>query len=127
MQLEPSHAPMTVASFIQLARSGFYDGLPVHRVVPGFVAQTGCPRGDGWGGPGYSVPDEFSEAPFSKGAVGLARSEHDSGGSQWFVMTEDHPHLVGRYTRFGEVIAGLEVVRHLTVGDLIERVAVEPR
>jgi len=125
MQLEPARAPQTVASFAALAREGFYDDLPVHRVVPGFVAQTGCPRGDGWGGPGYSVADEFSEAPFSVGAVGLARSEHDSGGSQWFVMTGSHPHLVGRYTRFGEVISGMEVVRQLTAGDRIERVTVE--
>jgi len=129
--LDPSAAPFAVANFAALAEAGFYDDLLWHRVVPGFVAQTGCPRGDGWGGPGYAIPDEVSSLPFDEGAVGMARAAYDTGGSQWFVTTSDQPHLVGEYTRFGEVVEGMHVVRRLTVGSKllavdIERIGTEP-
>jgi cyclophilin family peptidyl-prolyl cis-trans isomerase/HEAT repeat protein len=129
--LDPSSAPLAVANFAALAEKGFYDNLVWHRVVPGFVAQTGCPRGDGWGGPGYAIPDEVSSLPFDEGAVGMARAAPDTGGSQWFVTTSDQPHLVGEYTRFGQVVEGMYVVRRLAVGSQllgieIERIGEEP-
>lgn len=129
--LDPAAAPLAVANFAALAEAGFYDDLVWHRVVPGFVAQTGCPRGDGWGGPGYSIPDEVSSLPFGEGAVGMARAAPDTGGSQWFVTTSNQPHLVGEYTRFGDVIEGMHVVRRLKVGSKllgveIERIGPEP-
>lgn len=124
IEMDPDVAPMAVANFAFLAEAGFYDGIAFHRVVPGFVAQSGCPRGDGWGGPGWSIPDEVSQLDYSDGSVGMARSEVDTGGSQWFITTSDQPHLVGEYTRFGEVVQGLYVVHHLELGDLIERIDV---
>lgn len=113
-------APGAVANYARLAEEGFYDGLVWHRVVPGFVAQTGCPRGDGWGGPGYQLPDEVSTVPYRAGSVGMARgTPWDTGGSQWFISTVDTPHLVGDYTRFGTVVQGMSVVRQLERGDRI--------
>jgi cyclophilin family peptidyl-prolyl cis-trans isomerase/HEAT repeat protein len=123
--LDPDAAPLAVANFTSLAEQGFFDGLVWHRVVPGFVAQTGCPRGDGWGGPGYAIPDEVSSFPFDVGAVGMARAAPDTGGSQWFVTTSDQPHLVGEYTRFGEVVEGLYVVRRLRQGSELLHVEIE--
>ncbi|MEQ1507255.1 MAG: peptidylprolyl isomerase, partial [Myxococcota bacterium] len=123
--LDPDEAPLAVANFAQLAESGFFDGRVFHRVIPGFVAQTGCPRGDGWGGPGYTIPDEVSAEPYDAGAVGMARSDRDTGGSQWFVTTGPQPHLVGEYTRFGEVTDGLYVVKRLSPGSRLIHVAIE--
>ncbi|MCB9699497.1 MAG: peptidylprolyl isomerase [Alphaproteobacteria bacterium] len=125
MSLDPQLAPLAVASFAALAEAHWFDGLVFHRVVPGFVVQTGCPRGDGWGGPGYELPDEDSETSFGHGAVGMARSDRDTGGSQWFVTTSPQPHLQGEYTRFGEVVQGLSVVDHLPQGTVIESVTIE--
>lgn len=129
--LDPELAPMAVANFASLAEAGFFDGMVFHRVIPGFVAQTGCPRGDGWGGPGYTIPDEVSSVPYDEGAVGMARSDRDTGGSQWFVATGPQPHLAGEYTRFGEVTDGMYVVKRLRPGSrmlhvTIERVASPP-
>jgi cyclophilin family peptidyl-prolyl cis-trans isomerase/HEAT repeat protein len=124
--LDPERAPLAVATFASLAEADWFDGQVFHRVVPGFVAQTGCPRGDGWGGPGFTLPDEVSEVPFGAGAVGMAREDaRDTGGSQWFVATSDQPHLTGEYTRFGEVVHGLHVVQHLRPGAVVEDVAIE--
>ena len=110
---------------------GANDDGPTTEIDCDPVAQTGCPRGDGWGGPGYAIPDEVSSLPFDEGAVGMARAAPDTGGSQWFVTTSDQPHLVGEYTRFGEVVEGMYVVRRLEVGSTllgveIERVGEEP-
>jgi cyclophilin family peptidyl-prolyl cis-trans isomerase/HEAT repeat protein len=124
--LDPARAPLAVATFASLAEGGFFDGLPFHRVVPGFVAQTGCPRGDGWGGPGFTLPDEDSELPFDVGAVGMARdADRDTAGSQWFVVTADQPHLTSEYTRFGQVVHGLHVAQHLRAGSVVLGVVVE--
>ena len=124
--LDPDTAPLAVANFATLAERGFFDGVVWHRVVPGFVVQTGCPRGDGWGGPGWTLPDEVSAVPYDEGSVGMARNTpFDTGGSQWFVTTGPTPHLVGDYTRFGQVVRGLEVVRHLERGDVVESVTVQ--
>ena len=123
--LDPEAAPLAVANFASLAEAGFYDGLVWHRVIPGFVAQTGCPRGDGWGGPGYTIPDEVSAEPYDEGAVGMARSDRDTGGSQWFVTTGPQPHLAGEYTRFGRVTEGMYVVKRLRPGSRLIHVTIE--
>jgi cyclophilin family peptidyl-prolyl cis-trans isomerase/HEAT repeat protein len=115
--LKVEEAPNTCASFLHLIRQGFYDDLIFHRVVPDFVVQGGCPRGDGWGGPGYTIRSEWSRLPFQRQAVGIAHSGKDTGGSQFFVTLSEQPHLDGRYTVFGEVTRGMDVVDQLTVGD----------
>ena len=110
---------MTCLSFLQLAEQGFYDGLSWHRVIPDFVAQAGDPRGDGWGGPGYAIRDEVNRVRYDAGVVGMARSGPHSAGSQFFVTLAAQPHLDGRYTAFGTVVEGLEVLQQLLQGDRI--------
>ncbi len=127
LDLDPEVAPMAVARFASLADANTFDGLAFHRVVPGFVVQTGDPRGDGWGAAGSTLPDEVSLAPFESGALGMARSDYDSGASQWFVTTGHHPHLDGDYTYFGHVVAGQAVVDRIGVGDAIVDVVIERR
>ncbi|MGL5577167.1 MAG: peptidylprolyl isomerase [Sarcina sp.] len=117
-ELYPHKAPNTVANFVELANSNFYDGLTVHRVIDGFVMQGGCPVGNGTGGPEHSIKGEFSQNGFSyndikhtKGVLSMARSGHpDSAGSQFFIMTGDAPHLDGQYAGFGKVTEGIEIV-----------------
>jgi cyclophilin family peptidyl-prolyl cis-trans isomerase/HEAT repeat protein len=124
IHLNTVEAPLTVASFLDLARRGFYDGLTFHRVEPGFVVQGGCPRGDGNGGPGYTLRCEIGQRPYGRGAVGMALSGKDTGGSQFFITLSPQPHLDGGYTLFGSVVAGMDVVEKLRPGDVIERVEV---
>ncbi|MFI5006742.1 MAG: HEAT repeat domain-containing protein [Solirubrobacterales bacterium] len=124
IHLNTVEAPLTVASFLDLARRGFYDGLTFHRVEPGFVVQGGCPRGDGNGGPGYTLRCEIGQRPYGRGAVGMALSGKDTGGSQFFITLSPQPHLDGGYTLFGSVAAGMDVVEKLRPGDVIERVEV---
>lgn len=117
-------APETVKSFVRLAEKGFYDNLKFHRVVPDFVAQGGDPRGDGWGGPGYTLGCEINPEPYETGTVGMAHAGKDTGGSQFFVTHGPQPHLNGVHTVFGR-IADAEsqaVADALTVGDVILRV-----
>ena len=118
-------APRTAANFVALARKKFYDGLTFHRVVPDFVSQGGDPRGDGAGGPGYMIPCEISLRRYAEGVLGMALSGRDTGGSQFFFTHAPEPHLDGRYTAFGEVIAGLDVVTSLVEGDVILELTVE--
>ena len=117
-------APLTTFNFMELARSGFFNGLRVHRLVPNFVVQTGDPRGDGEGGPGFAIPDELSTLPFVRGTVGMALSWRDTGGSQFFITHSPQPHLDGRYTVFGQVVKGMDVVDQLTIHDVITRVRI---
>jgi len=117
-------APLTCVNFLQLAGQGFFDGLLFHRVVPDFVAQGGDPRGDGSGGPGYAIRDEINRHRYVRGAVGMALSGPDTGGSQFFLTLTPQPHLDGGYTVFGEVISGLEVADQLQQGDRIDRATV---
>ncbi len=124
IHLDVVEAPLTSASFVDLARAGFYDGLVFHRVEPGFVVQGGCPRGDGNGGPGYTLRCEITRRPYGRGAVGMALSGKDTGGSQFFVTLGPQPHLDGGYTLFGQVVAGMDAVDRLRPGDVIERVDV---
>ena len=117
-------APLTVANFVSLARRGFFDGVTIHRVVPDFVAQDGDPRGDGEGGPGYTIRDEINMRPYLRGTVGMALDWEDTGGSQFFISHSPQPHLDGRYTVFGLVVEGLDVVDRLMPGDVIRRVRI---
>ncbi len=116
----PEDAPLTVDNFIKLARSGYFNGLEVHRVVPNFVMQDGDPRGDGNGGPGWSIRCEVNRLRYVRGAVGMALSGKDTGGSQWFVTHSPQPHLDGGYTVFGHVNEiGMKVVDNIVRGDKI--------
>jgi peptidylprolyl isomerase len=123
VQLNPQAAPVTVNSFVFLACSGFYDGVTFHRVIPGFVAQGGDPTGTGTGGPGYTIPDEYSDLPFSLGTVAMASTgpNTNSGGSQFFICYDLSPEsaasLYGKYTIFGKVTGGLDILNQLTPRD----------
>jgi cyclophilin family peptidyl-prolyl cis-trans isomerase len=123
----PEEAPLTVDNFLQLARKGYFNGQTVPRVVPNFVIQTGDPRGDQNGGPGYQIRCEINEAPYDRGALGMALSGKDTGGSQWFVTHSPQPHLDGGYTVFGRVVRGMDVVDNIARGDTIRRVIVDER
>lgn len=123
----PEDAPLTVDNFVMLARRGYFNGQTVPRVVPNFVVQTGDPRGDQNGGPGYSIRCEINEAPYDRAAVGMALSGKDTGGSQWFVTHSPQPHLDGGYTVFGRVVSGMDVVDRIARGDTIRRVIVNER
>lgn len=104
LELFPDLAPIASESFAHLAESGFYDGMRFHRVVPGFVAQAGCPEGNGFGGPGYLLPAERSLYPYGRGTVGMADAGLDTGGSQFFITLDRHGRLEGRYTVFGRIL-----------------------
>ena len=117
-------APQTSRNFINLARKGFFNGLAIHRVVPNFVVQDGDARGDGNGGPGFTIRDELNDRPFLRGTVGMALSWKDTGGSQFFITHSPQPHLDVKYTVFGHVVAGMEVVDRIQQGDVIQRVRV---
>jgi cyclophilin family peptidyl-prolyl cis-trans isomerase len=117
-------APQTSRSFIALARKGFFNGLQVHRVVANFVMQDGDPRGDGEGGPGYTIRDEFNERPYLRGTVGMALSWKDTGGSQFFITHSPQPHLDGQYTAFGHVVNGMDVVDRVRAGDTIRSIRI---
>jgi HEAT repeat protein/cyclophilin family peptidyl-prolyl cis-trans isomerase len=125
IELAVLDAPLTVENFVTLARKGFFDGLSVHRVVPDFVIQGGDPRGDGEGGPGYTIRDELSGRPYLRGTVGMALDLwRDTGGSQFFITHSPQPHLDAKYTVFGRVIAGMDVVDRIQQGDIIRRIRV---
>ncbi|UOQ55148.1 peptidylprolyl isomerase [Hymenobacter cellulosivorans] len=121
-QLLVNEAPGSVASFVALIRQGFYNGKNFHRVVPNFVAQGGCPRGDGWGSSDYNLRSEFADRRYGEGAVGLASAGKDTESCQWFITHAPTPHLDGRYTIFAQVVSGMDVVSRLEIGDRIERV-----
>jgi cyclophilin family peptidyl-prolyl cis-trans isomerase/HEAT repeat protein len=115
-------APLTVMNFVALARKAYFDGAPIHRIVPNFVVQDGDPTGTGNGGPGYEIRDELNTIPYRTGSVGMALAGPDTGGSQWFVTQAPQPHLDGGYTVFGSVISGMDVVLRIEQGDRILRV-----
>lgn len=117
-------APNTVANFEKLANSGFYNGLTFHRVIPGFVAQGGCPAGNGTGGPGYTIKCEINPNKHERGALSMAHRGPDTGGSQFFIVFEPQPHLDGVHTVFGRVIEGMDVVDQIDPGDKMNKVTV---
>jgi len=126
IELYPEEAPKTVESFITLSKKGFYNGLTFHRVVPGFVAQGGDPKGDGTGGPGYTLKAEFNKKKHVRGTLAMARSAAaDSAGSQFYICFAPAPHLDGQYTVFGQVVKGMEVVDAIKVGDRMKSVRIE--
>ncbi len=119
----PEDAPNTVANFIKLAEKKFYDGLKFHRVVPNFVIQGGDPKGDGTGGPGYTIKAEFNSRSHLTGAVAMARAmDPDSAGSQFYICLARTPHLDGQYTVFGQVTKGMDVVQSIRQGDVMKKV-----
>jgi cyclophilin family peptidyl-prolyl cis-trans isomerase len=120
--LHVEEAPGSVASFIQLCKEGFYDGKSFHRVVPNFVIQGGCPRGDGMGGTDYTLRSEFRLHDYRTGSVGLASSGPDTESCQWFITHIPTPHLEGRYTIFAHVTEGMDVVDEVQIGDTIQRI-----
>ena len=125
IEFYPQDAPKTVENFVKLAKQGFYDGLKFHRVVPDFVVQGGCPKGDGTGGPGWTVPAEFNSRKHVRGTVAMARSQHpDSAGSQFYICYGPTPHLDRNYTVFGQVTSGMEHVDRIKQGDRMKKVAI---
>jgi HEAT repeat protein/cyclophilin family peptidyl-prolyl cis-trans isomerase len=124
LELAVVDAPFSVETFVTLARKGFYDGLTFHRVVPDFVVQGGDPRGDGEGGPGFTIRDELSQRPYLRGVVGLALDWEDTGGSQFFITHSPQPHLDARYTVIGRVLSGMDVVDQIQPWDVMRRVRV---
>ncbi|MFN2636340.1 MAG: peptidylprolyl isomerase [Gemmatimonadaceae bacterium] len=122
LELFGADAPITVWNFLSLARSGYYRNTRFHRVVPNFVAQDGDPRDDGNGGPGYAIRDEMNRRRYERGALGMALSGPDTGGSQYFITHSPQPHLDGHYTVFGRVIRGYDVLDRIVQGDLITRI-----
>ena len=123
--LRGADAPLTVANFASLVRRGYYNGLSFHRVVPNFVAQDGDPRGDGSGGPGYAIRDELNRRWYDRGAVGMALSGPDTGGSQYFLTHSQQPHLDGHYTVFGHVIEGFDALDAIVQGDRILSITID--
>ena len=117
IELDKQSAPITCENFEKLVKSGFYDGLTFHRVIPGFMIQGGCPLGNGTGGPGWKIKGEFAAngvpnpIRHTRGVVSMARAaDPNSAGSQFFIMHKDAPHLDGQYAAFGKVVAGMDVV-----------------
>ena len=135
MELYPEIAPNTVCNFIELANSGFYDGLIFHRCIPGFMIQGGCPEGTGSGDPGYTIKGEFTANGFKndlkheRGVISTARQgenpytgekNYDTAGSQFFITVEDYPSLDGQYASFGKVISGMEVADAIVANETDE-------
>lgn len=118
IELRPDLAPNHVARIKELISEGFYDGLTFHRVIGGFMAQTGCPDGTGMGGSGQKINAEFTDAPYVRGTCGMARSMNpNSGDSQFFITFGDTPHLEGQYTVWGQVVEGMDHVDAITKGE----------
>ncbi|PYV44765.1 MAG: peptidyl-prolyl cis-trans isomerase [Acidobacteria bacterium] len=116
-------APNTVASFVKLAQSGFYNGLTFHRVIPNFVIQGGCPNGDGTGGPGYSIKCEINSNKHLAGSLSMAHRGRNTGGSQFFICHSPQPHLDGVHTVFGRT-NDMSVVHAIKAGDKMEEVII---
>jgi cyclophilin family peptidyl-prolyl cis-trans isomerase len=124
IELAVLDAPLTVAGFMDLAERGFFDGTPWHRFEPGGMLEGGDPRGDGLGGPGYTIRDEGSLRPVVRGAVGVVSDRDDAGGSRFFIAHSPQPNADGRRTVFGHVVDGMDVIERLEPMDLIRRVTV---
>ena len=117
IELNPETAPITCENFEKLVKQGFYNGLTFHRVIPGFMIQGGCPKGNGTGGPGWTIKGEFAHngvannLKHTRGVISMARAmDPNSAGSQFFIMHQDAPHLDGEYAAFGKVVRGMDVV-----------------
>ncbi|WP_058303793.1 peptidylprolyl isomerase [Gorillibacterium timonense] len=117
-------APNTVANFEKLANSGFYNGLVFHRVIPGFVAQGGCPQGTGTGGPGYTINCEINPNKHERGTLAMAHAGRNTGGSQFYICYAPQPHLDGQHTVFGKVVSGMDAVDKFHGRDKMAKVEV---
>jgi cyclophilin family peptidyl-prolyl cis-trans isomerase/HEAT repeat protein len=124
IELDVLDAPLTCDNFVALVGNGYFEGLTIHRLVPDFVAQGGDPRGDSEGGPGYTIRDELNEQPYLRGTVGMALDWRDTAGSQFFITYSPQPQLDARYTVFGRVISGMDVMDKLAQGDVMRHVRV---
>jgi peptidyl-prolyl cis-trans isomerase B (cyclophilin B) len=124
LELFEKDAPNTVANFEKLANEGFYNGLKFHRVIPGFVAQGGCPHGTGTGGPGYNINCEINPNKHERGSLAMAHAGRNTGGSQFYICYKPQPHLDGQHTVFGKVISGMEAVDEFAGGDVMEKVEI---
>ncbi|WP_205633937.1 peptidylprolyl isomerase [Labilithrix luteola] len=125
LDLDPKSAPISVNNFVFLARDGYYDGLTFHRVEANFVVQGGDPTGTGNGGPGYTIPDEASPLLHTEGALGMAKSTApNSAGSQFYMLLSAQPSLDGRYTVFGKVSSGMDVLKTIARGDVMTKVTI---
>ena len=126
VELKPEQAPLTVASFVNLARRGFYDGLNFHRVIDDFMIQGGCPQGTGTGGPGYKFEDEARNGlGHERGVLSMANAGPNTNGSQFFITHVATPWLNGKHTVFGKVVEGLDAVDAVRQGDKIKSVTIE--
>lgn len=119
VSLDFKAAPNTVANFVELANKGFYNGLIFHRVIPGFMIQGGDPEGNGTGGPGYTIDDEISELKHETGVIAMANRGPNTNGSQFYITQTSQPHLDGKYTVFGKVLSGHDVVCRIEPNDPI--------
>ena len=118
IEMRPDLAPGHVTRIKELVKDGFYDGIVFHRVIDGFMAQTGCPQGTGTGGSGKKLKAEFTREPFERGTVGMARAQSpDSGDSQFFIMFDEGSFLNGKYTVWGQVTSGMEHIDAITRGE----------
>ena len=124
LELFATDVPVTVDNFVTLARDGFYDGLTFHRVIPGFMAQGGCPEGTGMGGPGYRFDDEITHHKHGTGALSMANSGPNTNGSQFFITYAPQPHLDGKHTVFGQLVEGMGVLESLENGDVMMSVTI---
>jgi len=126
LELYPQHAPKTVNNFVFLAEQGFYNGVTFHRVIKNFVIQGGDPTGTGTGGPGYRFEDEVANNPLKHetGAISMANAGPNTNGSQFFITHSPQPHLNGKHTVFGKVVAGQDVVNAIRQGDRMQKVTV---
>jgi cyclophilin family peptidyl-prolyl cis-trans isomerase len=126
VELAASRAPLTVLNLIDLVRRGYFRNTRWHRVVPNFVLQDGDPRGDGNGGPGYTIRDEMNRIRYGRGTIGMALSGPDTGGSQFFITHSEQPHLDGGYTAFGRVISGMDIADAVVQDDSILTMEIMP-
>ncbi|MFH1699411.1 MAG: peptidylprolyl isomerase [Candidatus Zixiibacteriota bacterium] len=124
IELLYKEAQMTVNNFIELAEKGYYDSLEFHRVVPNFVIQDGCPRRDGWGGPGYLMRCEYNRLSYKTGMFGMAHAGKDTGGSQYFITLSPQLRLDSRYTLFGQVVSGMDIAQQIVRGDRINSIQI---
>lgn len=124
IQIYPD-TPITSSNFMILAASGFYNGLKFHRVEPGFVIQGGDPNGDGSSGPGYQFNDEPITREYKKGTVAMANAGPNTNGSQFFILLDDHPELPKKYTIFGQLISGMDIMEKIQPGDVMEKVIIQ--
>ncbi|MDQ3141498.1 MAG: peptidylprolyl isomerase [Bacteroidota bacterium] len=126
LELYPKEAPGSVANFLKLTRDSFYNGKIFHRVVPNFVVQVGCPRGDGYGGLDYTIRTEISDLNYLKsGMMGMASAGPDTEGTQFFITHSPSPHLDGKYTIFGRLVEGMDVLLSIQQGDKIKEIKIK--